>query len=108
MPTRTFAGQTVEISEEGFLLDAQQWTPAIAEALAREAGLLPLTTRHWRVITVCREEAARTGRSPRAAQLAKLAGLVPGELAELFPKTPEMLAARVAGLPRTVATGGER
>lgn len=108
MSTRTFAGQTVEINEQGFLLDSRQWTPAIGEALAHEAGLPPLTTLHWRVITLCREEAARTGRSPRAARLAKLAGLAPGELAELFPKSPETLAARVAGLPRAGATGGER
>ena len=39
MKTLEMNGTTVEMNDEGFLLDASQWTPEIGEALARESGL---------------------------------------------------------------------
>lgn len=51
-------------NDEGFLLDAEQWTPEAAEALAEAEGI-ELTDVHWKVITFCREDAAQQG-TPRA------------------------------------------
>jgi sulfur relay (sulfurtransferase) DsrC/TusE family protein len=74
-----------------------EWTPARAEAIARRAGLAALRDRHWRVIASCREEFARTGRTPDLAQLSKLTGLDRRELAQLFPGDPEALIGRISG-----------
>ena len=96
---REYCGHEVTVNEEGFLLDASQWTPEIGEAIAREIGL-KLTPEHWRVITFCREDAAREGQPPGLRRISKLSGVGTKELYALFPKGPGKLAARVAGLPK--------
>lgn len=100
MPIREFAGHSVETNPEGFLLDSAQWTPEVGEAIAREAGVAPLSDKHWKVITFCREDAAREGAAPGLRRIAKLSGVSMKELYELFPKGPGKLAAQVAGLPK--------
>jgi tRNA 2-thiouridine synthesizing protein E len=100
MPTYRYDGQSVEVNPEGFLLDASRWTPELAESLARDSGLPPLTERHWKVISFCREDAAREGQPPGLRRIAKLSGVDMRELYQLFPKGPGKLAAKVAGLPK--------
>ena len=103
MTTLETAGKTIELNNEGFILDADQWTPELAEALAESAGLGTLTDKHWQVITFCREDAAREGQSPGLRRISKLSGVSMKELYKLFPKGPGKLAARVAGLPKPQA-----
>jgi len=100
MPELAYDGHAVQINPEGFLLDKQQWTPELAEALAGKAGIGPLTERHWKVITFCREDAAREGQPPGLRRISKLSGVEMKELYQLFPKGPGKLAALVAGLPK--------
>lgn len=100
MSIRTYAGQEVQVSDEGFLLDKASWTPTVAEEIAKEVGLDPLTQKHWQVITFCREDAAKEGQAPGLRRIAKLSGVDMKELYRLFPKGPGKLAARIAGLPK--------
>jgi TusE/DsrC/DsvC family sulfur relay protein len=100
MTTLVYEGHKVDVNPEGFLLDSAQWSPAVAEAIAEEVGIAPLTERHWKVITFCREDAAREGQSPGLRRIAKLSGVDMKELYQLFPKGPGKLAARIAGLPK--------
>lgn len=100
MPTREYAGTSVEINAEGFLVDSNQWTPAVGEAIAREKGLGALSDRHWKVITFCREDAVRQGQPPGVRRISQLSGVSMKELYELFPKGPGKLAALVSGLPK--------
>lgn len=100
MPTLEYRTQPVEVNDEGFLLDSSQWTPEIAEAIAETAGISSLTDRHWKVITFCREDAAREGHSPGLRRIAKLSGVDTKELYQLFPKGPGKLAAKIAGLQK--------
>lgn len=100
MSIRSYAGQSVEVNDEGFLLDQASWTPAMAEAIAEETGLAPLTEKHWKVIAFCREDAAREGQAPGLRRIAKLSGVDMKELYKLFPKGPGKLAARISGLPK--------
>lgn len=88
----------VVLDDEGFLTDPLQWTPAIAEVLAEEEGISPLSEEHWKVLTVCREEAARRGKSPGIWRLSRLSGISVDDLRRLFAATPEKLAARIGGL----------
>ena len=99
MLVHEYAGHAVDVNEEGFLANAAQWTPEIAEEIAREVGLA-LTPRHWQVIAFCREDAAREGTPPGLRRIAKLSGVEMKELYQLFPKGPGKLAARIAGLPK--------
>ena len=100
MPTTEYAGQSIEVNEEGFLVDSNQWTPEVAEELARDIGIGDLTDQHWKVITFCREDAAKQGQPPGLRRISKLSGVNMKELYQLFPKGPGKLAAKVSGLPK--------
>jgi dissimilatory sulfite reductase related protein len=100
MPVMEMKGHEVDVNEEGFLLDASQWTPEIAEYLADKEGIGPLTERHWKVITFCREDNAREGQPPGLRRISKLSGVGTKELYQLFPRGPGKLAAKIAGLPK--------
>jgi len=76
------------------------WSPQDVPIRAREAGLGELDDRHWKVITSCREEAARTGRAPRLRRLAVLTGFDAAELRRLFRGDVETLVARISGVAR--------
>ncbi len=98
--TRQLAGRNVELSHDGYLLHSEEWTPEMAPELAHEAGLLTLTDDHWKVLTFCREDAARQGASPGVRRIAQASGVSMKDLYRLFPKGPGKLAARIAGLPK--------
>ncbi|MEJ2085609.1 MAG: TusE/DsrC/DsvC family sulfur relay protein [Acidobacteriota bacterium] len=100
MPTVEYAGQAIEVNEEGFLVDSNTWTPEIAEELAVEVGIGDLTDQHWKVITFCREDAAKQGQPPGLRRISKLSGVNMKDLYRLFPKGPGKLAAKVSGLPK--------
>ncbi|HEX7190831.1 MAG TPA: TusE/DsrC/DsvC family sulfur relay protein [Thermoanaerobaculia bacterium] len=100
MPTRTYAGREISLNNEGFLTNASEWTPGVAEEIAKETGIGTLNDKHWQVITFCREDAAREGQPPGVRRIAKLSGVEMKELYQLFPKGPGKLAARIAGLPK--------
>src|SRR5574341_853758 len=92
-------GHQVDVNLEGCLTNANEWSPDVAEAIAEEAGIR-LTPEHWKVITFCREDAAKEGQPPGLRRISKLSGVGTKELYALFPKGPGKLAARVAGLPK--------
>lgn len=96
---REYGGHQVAVNDDGFMIDASQWTPEVGEAIAEEAGLT-LTPNHWKVITFCREDAAREGQPPGLRRISKLSGVGTKELYVLFPKGPGKLASRIAGLPK--------
>jgi len=39
MTTAVLAGVDVEVNDEGFLVNSDDWTPDVAEAIAAEAGV---------------------------------------------------------------------
>jgi len=96
--TREIAGVMVSVDAEGFLTDRGQWTRAIAQAIAAEAGVPVLSDAHWQVIDFCRAEAAHTGSAPGMRRITQQLGIAPKEMYALFPKGPGILAARIAGL----------
>ena len=100
MPAMQYAGTEVEVNDEGFLLDSQSWTREIAEAIAEEVGIAPLTDEHWQVIEFCRKDATEQGQPPGLRRISKLSGINMKQLYQLFPKGPGKLAARVSGLPK--------
>lgn len=79
----------------------RDWSPDTAELSAREAGIAALGDRHWKVITSCREDAARVGRAPGLQRLVELTGMSEGELSHLFPGDVPALVARIAGVSRS-------
>jgi len=97
MVTKELIGITVNVNEEGYLVDPGQWTPELAVELAKDEGI-ELTDAHWQVINWCREKAGETGASPTLRQITKGTGISTKELFKLFPKGPAKKVAKIAGL----------
>ena len=99
MTTQNYAGVDVALNDEGYLVDANQWSPDVCAAIAAEIGL-SLTPSHWEVINFAREDFANTGKSPGLRRITSNTNVAMKEIYKLFPKGPGKLVARVAGTPK--------
>ena len=100
MPTQTLAGVAVDLNEEGFFTDPNQWTEAMVPELAAADGIDQLTAEHWQVIKFMRREYLANGTGPTVRALGKTSGVSVKELYQLFPKGPAKEAAKLAGIPK--------
>jgi TusE/DsrC/DsvC family sulfur relay protein len=100
MTTTTIAGRSVDVNDDGFLTDPEQWSEEIAAEIAREYGIETLTDRHWQVVRFMRQEYFEKGTGPTVRVLGKTSGVPVKELYQLFPKGPAKEAARIAGIPK--------
>ena len=100
MSTVTVAGIEVDVNEEGFFTDPDQWTEEMAPELAAVEGIDELTDRHWQVLRFMRSEQAEKGTGPTVRLLGKTSGVPVKELYQLFPTGPAKIAAKVAGIPK--------
>lgn len=96
----------IAVDQDGFLLALDDWTIAVAEALAC-AENIELTDAHWEIITLVQNFYQQTGLSPATRALVKLvakqAGADKGKsiyLMKLFGGKPALSISRIAGLPR--------
>jgi tRNA 2-thiouridine synthesizing protein E len=98
--TTTLDGVPVDLDAEGFFRDPSQWTPELADAIARANGIEELTDRHRQVVVFMRRTFLETGSAPSIRTLGKASGVPVKELYQLFPKGPAKLAAKIAGIPK--------
>jgi TusE/DsrC/DsvC family sulfur relay protein len=101
MPVATIGTHEVDVNEEGFLTNPDQWDEDLAKTLAANIGI-ELTDAHWRAIRFAREDYKETGESPTIRRLNKTGGVPTKELFQLFPKKPAKKVAYIAGLPKPV------
>lgn len=83
--------------EDGFLFASENWTPSLAEDLAREEGLSELTAKHWEVIHHVRERYFSLGTLPVMRPVCRAVGLDPNKAHHLFSSCKSLW--RIAGLP---------
>ena len=103
---RTQRHVALKLDEDGHLADACDWSPEVAAAMAAQCAI-ELGADHWRIIEALREFHAETGVAPSMRPLVRLVRERIGDdlassiaLLRLFPGSPAVLAAKVAGLPR--------
>lgn len=89
----------LEFDDENFLVNAADWTPEVAKALAHELEI-ELNDRSWTVLNFCRAEYEANGESPTIRKITKGTDISTKELYELFPGGPGKLAAQIAGLKK--------
>ncbi|WP_308367205.1 MULTISPECIES: TusE/DsrC/DsvC family sulfur relay protein [unclassified Microbulbifer] len=99
-------GREIPLDKEGFLRNLNDWSPAVAEQLARAEGI-ELTEAHWQVIRLLQEFYREFELSPAMRPLVKYAGQHLGAdkgrsiyLMQLFPPSPAKVASKIAGLPK--------
>jgi tRNA 2-thiouridine synthesizing protein E len=100
MSTSTIANIDVELNNEGFFVDPDQWTVDMVSELALREGIEELTDAHWQVIRFMRSEYLAKGTGPTVRVLGKTSGVSIKELYQLFPKGPAKVAAKIAGIPK--------
>ncbi|MBA1200601.1 TusE/DsrC/DsvC family sulfur relay protein [Pseudomonas capeferrum] len=102
----TVDDRSIALDKDGFLVDLNDWSPEVAEALAQREQLL-LTSDHWEILDVLRDFYAQYQLAPATRPLIKYTALRLGpekgnspHLNRLFNGTPAKLAAKLAGLPK--------
>ena len=99
-------GKSLEVEEEGYLANLNDWEPAVAEVMAKDEGL-ELSDDHWEIINFLREYYEEYQIAPAVRVLTKAVGKKLGKekgnskyLYELFPYGPGKQACKLAGLPK--------
>jgi len=98
MATRELAGTTVQVNEEGFMTNPNEWNKEIAATLAAEEGIADLSENHWKIIEFCRKEGEASGKAPTLRTITMGTGITTKEMFTLFPKGPAKKVARISGL----------
>jgi TusE/DsrC/DsvC family sulfur relay protein len=96
--TRVIAGKTVQVNDEGFMTNPNEWTKEIAVELAKEEGIPDLNPTHWKVIEFCRQDAGASGKAPTLRRITTVAGVSTKDMFALFPKGPAKKVAKISGL----------
>jgi len=100
MPQKQIAGATIDVNEEGYMTQHDQWNREIAQALAQEIGLGELTPAHWKVLEFIDKDFQVKGVVPGMRRMNKIGGIPTKELYALFPDGPIKKAALVSGYPK--------
>ena len=66
MAQKTLGGKTVEVTNEGYLVNSSDWSKEIAAEMAKEDGM-ELTDKHYEVLEYLRKE-QEAGQPPAAAR----------------------------------------
>ncbi|KTC10912.1 sulfur relay protein TusE [Pseudomonas marginalis ICMP 9505] len=106
MNTLTVGERTLALDKDGYLVDLNDWSADVANALAA-AEALELTANHWEILELLRGFYAEFQLSPATRPLIKYVAIKLGpekgnslHLNTLFNGTPAKHAAKLAGLPR--------
>lgn len=98
METKTIAGQTIEVTDEGYLVDPGQWNEEVAKEIAKEEGI-ELTDKHFEVLNFLRE-ANEKGDALTIRKVGK-SGIVDIKgFYTLFPGGPLKKSSLIAGIPK--------
>ena len=99
-------GKSLEVDEEGYLSNLNDWEKDVAEMMAKEDGI-DLGEDHWEIINFLREYYEEYQIAPAVRVLTKAVGKKLGKdkgnskyLYELFPYGPGKQACKFAGLPK--------
>jgi TusE/DsrC/DsvC family sulfur relay protein len=106
MPNVDVAGKSIEVDEEGYLVNLADWDEEVANYLAQEEKV-DMTQNHWEVINFLREYYQEYQIAPAIRVLTKAIAKKLGPdkgnnkyLYELFPYGPAKQACKIAGLPK--------
>ena len=105
-------GKTIETTENGYLVNLEDWTQAVGQAIA-DAESLEMTEKHWDVINYLRDEHFNNGGAePNERTILKDMGKKWGskptskEMYQMFPDMPSKQGRKIAGLPQSTRKGG--
>lgn len=98
MAQKEFAGHSVDVNEEGYFTNPQQWTKEIAAAVAKEEGI-DLTEKHFAVLEYLRTR-NNAGDALSIRSIGKSGIVDIKDFYALFPGAPLKKASKIAGIPK--------
>ncbi len=98
MAEKIYAGVKVQVDQEGYLIDTNQWTKEIAKEIAKEEGF-ELTETHFAIIKFIREKVAK-GEALTLRSIGKSGATDIKGFYQLFPGAPLKKATKCAGVPK--------
>lgn len=99
MAQKQIAGTTIDVNDEGYLTNRDQWNRDVAAGLAQEVGIT-LTEAHWKVLEFIDKDFKEKGVVPGMRRMNKVGGIPTKELYALFPDGPIKKAAMISGYPK--------
>ena len=90
----------IEVDEDGFMLNPEEWNENVAAALATTEGVEVLSEEHWKVMNYLRDYYNEFGVAPMIRKLCKETGFPLKKIYELFPSGPAKGACKLAGLAK--------
>ena len=93
-------GKQMEIDEDGFIQEPDQWDRDVAAALAKTEGVDEMTEDHWKLVEYLRDYYQKFGIAPMVRKVCKDTGFKLKYIYELFPSGPAKGACKAAGLPK--------
>jgi len=99
MPVTTMNGRAIQVNDEGFLTEYDEWDEDLAKVLAQNIDI-DLTDAHWKVIRFLREDYRTQGETATTRRVQTVGGVPTKEQFTLFPKKPAKKMAYIAGLPK--------
>lgn len=101
MAQKTYAGVTVDVNEEGYFTNPQQWSKEIAVEIAKELDLV-LTDQHFAILEWLRSRfMAGEALSIRSINHSGIIDVK--TFYQLFPGAPLKKATKIAGIPKPVS-----
>jgi len=105
MAKATFGGVELEVDEDGFIQEPENWNKEVAEDMAKlEASYAPgqdhMSEDQWKVVDYLRNYFLQYEIAPPIRMLTKQTGFSLKQIYELFPRGPAVGACKVAGLPK--------
>ena len=98
MAEKTLAGKAVEVTDEGYLVNRDDWSKEVASDLAKEDGI-ELSDKHFEVLDYLRKESA-AGTSLSIRKVGKSGITDIKGLYQLFPGGPLKYSSKFAGIPK--------
>tara|TARA_Y100001972_G_C7663303_1_gene334849 strand:+ start:2188 stop:2496 length:309 start_codon:yes stop_codon:yes gene_type:complete len=92
------ANRPVELNEQGYLKNMDQWDKEIARSIAAEEDI-ELTDRHFEILDYLRTEQEK-GTALSIRRVGKSGVVDIKEFYQLFPNGPLKKASRIAGIPK--------
>ncbi len=99
MSQKEIGGVKIEVDDNGYMINQDQWNKDVAKALAKENGINELTAKHWEVIEHIQKE-VRNGSSLSIRKIGKSGVVDIKAFYALFPDGPLKKATLIAGVPK--------
>lgn len=95
---KLIANREIDVNEEGYLTDFNQWDRDVAEGIANEADVT-MTDKHWEVIDYLQDK--YQNEEPLSIRGIKKSGVINiKEFYSLFPGGPLKVSTKIAGIPK--------